>query len=323
MGEYEIRELCDEDADSVLATFAAAFGRERARDEWEWAFRQNPAGRRAFVAVRDGRVAAQYAGMPARAWALGEEHVFVQAVDAMVHPEHRRGLQNPGLFVRTAQACFEACGAPGGDAVHYGWPIAPAARVGRRFLDQELVREELVLVRSIASGWRRLPDGVERLERFDEQALWLYERCCGEWGASVVRDAARLSWRYLEHPRRRYACLGARDGEGLLRGLAVLREGSWTQAGALPLCEWLVPAGEREVGERLERAVLAAAAAQGAERVVALFPDWSPWFGAFQERGWRVHPSPYELVARSFERRIDAGWLVAHWWYQLGDSDLV
>ena len=57
--------------------------------------------------------------------------------------------------------------------------------------------------------------------------------------------------------------------------------------------------------------------------MIAVFPDWSAPFADFQERGWRVFPSPYSLTARSFDRRFDLGWLRENWWYTLADSDLV
>ena len=57
--------------------------------------------------------------------------------------------------------------------------------------------------------------------------------------------------------------------------------------------------------------------------LVTLFPEWSPWFAHFQERGFLVHPTDYALVARNFDPRFDVHWLREHWWYQLSDSDLV
>ena len=161
------------------------------------------------------------------------------------------------------------------------------------------------------------------LERLDEQALWLYERCAGEFGASIVRDASYLTWRYLEHPCRGYKLFGARDGGGILRGLAVYRKSRLFGGDLGLIADWLVPPAEVEVGEHLLRALVAQAREDHVEALVVLFPEWSRWFEHFQELDFRVHPTDYLTVARSFDPRIDMHWLRASWWYQLGDFDLV
>jgi len=326
MSDYLIREIEPGDAESYLACHARVFGERGARTqaEWRWAFAESPLGPRAFVALRDGEVVAAYAGLPQRTWFAGHEHAFVQIVDVMIDPNHRRGLERPGLHVRVGERFFEAYGGRDGDAVFYGWPMERALRIGRRFLDYRLVREELALVRELEPGPDPpTVDEIELVEAPGEDLKWLWDRCAGGWGAATVRDAAWARRRFLDHPlRSRYALLGVRR-DGLLRGLAVLRRGPWHWPGALPLCDWLVPPEEPEVAALLERATLAHARRQGLERVVAVFPDWSVPFEGFQERGWRVVPSPYSLVARSFDRRIDLDWLRERWWYTLADTDLV
>ena len=52
---------------------------------------------------------------------------------SMVHPDHRRGLKRPGLFVETALPFFEAYGGKDRDWVHYGWPVENAWRIGKTF----------------------------------------------------------------------------------------------------------------------------------------------------------------------------------------------
>lgn len=325
MGEYLIRELRPEDAESYLACHRKVFGEAGSKtlDEWRWAFADNPSGPRAHVALHRGAIVAAYAGIAQRTWIGGGERAFVQIVDSMVDPEHRRGLKRPGLYVKVGERFFDAYGDRGEDVVFYGWPMEQALRIGERFLDYRLVREELALVREVdLSKSEAFPEEVERLTDLGEELKWLWDRCAGEWGAATIRDAAWARWRFLEHPFRRYTTLGVRR-DGLLRGVAVLREGRWIWPGAMALCDWLVPSEEPEVAELLERAILARARSAEVQRVVAVFPDWSGPFAEFQERGWSVFPSPYSLVARSFDRRFDLAWLRGAWWYTLADSDLV
>jgi len=329
MSEYEIRELREGDEDSLLETFNRVFCAQdpghtaRTRAQWDWAFRQNPAGFRVWLALHEGQVVAQYAALPYRVWIGGEQRVFAQIVDSMVHPEHRAGLKRPGLFVQTALPFFDAYGGVDRDLVHYGWPVETAWRVGKTFLDYEVVRTQPFLAREIDGGAGAAPPEVEELGRFDEQVRWLYDRCVGAWQASTVRDAAFMNWRFCDNPHHDYVALGVRDAEGVLRGCAVYRFGDWVLPRMGLIVDWLVPPEEPEVGEALLAAVSARAAADGAQVTATLFPEWSPWFESFQAAGFQVHPSRYFMVARNFDRRYDMLWLRDHWWYQLADTDLV
>lgn len=325
MGEYLIREIEPRDAESYVACHRKVFAETggKTQDEWKWAFADNPSGPRAFVALHEGQVVAAYAGIAQRTWIGGRERPFVQIVDSMVDPEHRRGLKRPGLYVEVGERFFDAYGGEGGDVVFYGWPMDQALRIGRRFLDYRLVREELALVRELGEpNGEPTPDEVELLTTLGEDLKWLWDRCAGHFGAATIRDEAWARWRFFGHPFRRYTLLGVRR-EGILRGLAVLREGRWIWPGAMALCDWLVPPDEPDVAELLERAITDRARAAEMDRVIAVIPDWSTPFAEFQERGWRVFPSPYSLTARSFDRRFDLGWLRENWWYTLADSDLV
>jgi Acetyltransferase (GNAT) domain len=328
MADYEIREYLPGDEHSLLACFNTVFGAQpgfqpRTLEQWNWAFGRNPAGFRIWLALHEGLVVAQYAALPYRVNLRGETRHFAQIVDSMVHPAHRAGLKRPGLFVQTALPFFAAYGDPHKDVVHYGWPIEEAWRIGKTFLDYEIVRTQTILGRAAGPGPTELPEGVERIERFDEQARWLYDRCSGPWGASTIRDDAFLNWRFVEHAWNRYEIYGVRDASGILRGYAVWRQADWVRPNMGVVVDWLVPPEEPEVGEKLHAALLARARAGGAQALAALFPEWSPWFARFQEQGWRVHPTHYFMVARNFIPRYDMLWLRDHWWYQLADTDLV
>jgi len=329
---YEIREYRPGDEHGILATFNAVFAANDPRflgrdlESWRWAYEHNPAGRQVVVATTqvDGaeQIVAHYAALPVRTILEGREVVFAQGVDSMTHPAHRAGLKRPGLFVNTAEVYFARFGAADRTVIVYGLPIEQAHRMGARFLDYEIVRTQCFLGRETGAASAQVPAGVERLERFDEQARWLFDRCAGDFGAIALRDAAYLSWRF-SRPGATYTTLGVRDGGGILRGLCVLRRMRLLELDLMVVCEWLVPPSEPEVGELLERAACAVAAREGAPGLAGIVPDHSPWFAWFQERGWRVHPSPYLMCTRHFARRYDPLWTRNNWWYTLADTDLV
>ena len=328
MTDYEFREYRAGDLPSLLDCYNTVFRADNPRHvdrtpaQWEYLFERNPAGRRVWLALAEDKVVAQYAALPSRVWMAGAVRTFAQIVDSMVHPEHRSGLKRPGLFVLTALPFFEAYGGRQKDWVHYGWPVESAWRIGKTFLQYEVVRTQTALAREPDRSAAAPPE-VERLARFDQQARWLYDRCVGDFGASTIRDAEYLNWRYVENPFHEYALYGVRDAQGDLRGYAVYRLADWKLPRMGVIVDWLVPPGEPEVGELLRRAIDARAAADNATALCLFLPEWSPWFERFQDWGFLVLPSDYYMVARNFHPRYDMRWLREAWWYQLGDSDLV
>lgn len=322
----EVRELLPEDEAAALAALNAfchtrgAAAPERSRAGWDWAYRGNPAGRRAWLALDEGRVVAHFAALPHAVWLDGREARFGEIVDAFVEHGRRRGLQREGLFARTGRALMHAHGGAEGELFYYGWPTPAEWRMGSGLLDYEVVRTQTVLTREPGEGPAKPPAEVEELERFDHQARWLWDRCCVGWGASAIRDEAFLNWRFVDRPEHAYRLFGVRDAEGILRGFAAYRHGDWLEPNTALVCDWLVPPEEPEVGELLLRAVLARARADRAATVTTLLVDWTPWFDTFQRRGFLVVDSDRFLFGVHFARKFDDLWLRDHWWYTLADS---
>jgi len=334
MSDYTIRPFRQSDRDSLLACFNLVFGennpefRPRTAEEWSWAFEQNPAGQRIWVADCDGEVVAQYAGYPYRVRCDGELVTFSQILDSFAHPDHRRGLKRPGLFVQTGLDYLEATTGPGKDVVTFGWPIEEANRLGERYFNYEVVRTQLLLGRPVGEGPTD-PLGlaseslkVEQQERVTDEVDALYERCSQGWGASVIRDSTYLNWRYLDNPFFEYRVFGARDASGTLRGLFVARTGDWLTPDVGLLMDWLVPYDDHDAADVLHEAFLASSRADGAQSLVTLFPEWCHWFGHFQSWLWTAYPSDLLTVGRQ-AHRWDMDYLRENWWYQLGETDLV
>ncbi len=333
MSAYVIRPYRPGDEHGILKTFNLVFGADdprfvpRTMEEWRWAFERNPAGQRIWVAEHEGEIVAQCAALPFRVRIDGFESSFTQGVDSMVHPAHRQGLKRPGLFVATAKPFFREFNGrgsvgPGKDLLHYGWPVEPAWRIGRTFLGYEIVRTQLVHFAAPGPGPSEIPGRIERLERFGPETLALYERCARNFGASTIRDARYLNWRFVENPRFRYHRFAVRDG-GELRGYAVFRRADSPRRGSGLVLDWLVPEDDDEAGALLRDAVFAQARSDEAEAVMAVFPNGSPWFQRFQDWGFRVYPSDYLLIGIVQNPRYDTWWLRKNWWYQLAELDAV
>jgi hypothetical protein len=325
----EIRPYRAGDEGAILDAFRNTFGRGakdvegRTLAVWEWAYRSNPAGMRAWVAMDGGLVAAHYASRPVRVRVEGREGTFAQIVDCFVRAEHRAGRKGPRLFAETGRRLLESTCGPGKDLVAYGWPTRAAWRLGRAFLGYGLVRRETSLSLELGRGPRGLPAGIETLDAFDGRTQRLYERCAREWPASAIRDERYLGWRVSRHPLRPYRVIAAPDGCGGLAGHAITRLSDWPVERALLVTDWLVPSDEVEAADALLEGVRELARTLGARILIAVFPEWSPWFARFQQHGFYAAPSDYHMVSGSYnDPRYGCEWLRENWWYQPLDLDL-
>lgn len=327
---YEIRAFRPGDEHAILAAFNRIFARvdpgfrPRTLAEWRWLYERNPAGRRVQLAVAaDGRVLAQYAGIPQRVLLDGQPTFFSQSVDSMSDPEFRRLAREP-LFVQVGRAFDAAFGGTGAekDTLMWGLPVPAAFRIGRKALKYELIRQQHKLSAALE---RVAPPAsaleAEELQAFPEDTDALFARFAGERRGLAVRDRAHLNWRYDDNPYHRYRRAVVRRA-GELVGLAVFRRGSFDESEDGLLVDWLAPAGDADVRAALVAWALAAARAEGCARLTTLFPESAPEWLAFQRLGLAVRASRYFLVAWSFSARHDLGWMQRHWYYTLGDTDL-
>ena len=329
MAEYDIRPYRAGDESAILATFNHVFGQgdeafaERTLEDWRYAYTDNPSGLRVWVAMKDGQCAAHYASQPYRTQVEGEERIFGQIIDSMVHPDHRRGLKRPGLFAEVARQMLAACCGPDKDLVTFGLPIDEAWRMGKTFLRYELVRRQVVVARETGAGATDLPAGVEEVRSAPADARALFDDCARTWGAAVIRDTAYLDWRFVANPRHRYRLFRVADAAGATRGLAVYRTGAWPTAGSGLICDWLVPHADEEAGALLRDALLAAARAEGAPVLLGILPAWDPWFDRHQDWGFQVRSLHYLMSGRDNDPVHHMAWLRDNWWYTFAEVDLV
>ena len=327
-----IREYRPGDEHAILETFNRVFAAEdpsfepRDLTAWRWRFLDNPSGWRMFLALTpDGRVVSQYAGIGQRMRVEGEDARFSQSVDSMSDPAWRRGLARPGLFVATGRPYAQHYGgsAPDKDRVMWGMPVPRAWRIGSRFLGYELVRT----LSKLACDPARMQLAhaaeitLEEVRRVPPETLELFERVAAEHRAICLRDPEQIAWRFLRHPTHRYRVALARGPR--LRGLAVYRRGIFDGQPSALVCDWLVPSGDDRAQSALWAWLADRAREDGCDRLVALLPDTSRAWLDFQRAGFRVRPLSYVLAARSYTRSITPDWLRRHWWWTLGDTDLV
>jgi hypothetical protein len=327
-----IRLAREGDETGIIGMLNRVFGARdpsyRPRDAawWDWKYRKNPHGSRSLV-VEDpeGRVVGHYGGVLARMRIDGSEAQFSQSTDSVTDPDVRRGLRNPGTFVRLAQAWASTFGGSGCDAVMYGLPIPEAYRIGARYLDYWMLRSQPVLVCRDAArlpAWAWDVHAIE-VQAFPEESDDAWTRLASSHPCAVRRDAAFLNWRFRDHWERPYRMAVARGGGGgHLRGHVVYRDGTFAGANCGLIVDWLVDPDDGAAAQSLLRWATERAAQAGHREVTFLCATTSVWFTRFQEWGFEVDRSPYVLVARPYDQRFPPSWLRERWHYTLADFDI-
>lgn len=287
---------------------------------WKRRYFENPAGTRATIAVHpDGRLLAQYAGLPQGAWLDGERTTFTQGVDSLAVPDAGRGGLG-SLFVRVGKRFAREYGGRRGegDPFMWGYPVREAWRIGRAALGYETLRSQLALVAEPAAVESPADGAVAVLEprAFPASIDAWFEGHRKRYAAICDRTRAALEWRYAG---RDYRFAIATCGDEI-RGLAVGRALDFEGARRFVLCEWLV---EPDARGALLAWASGAALADAATTLYAWLPPWCDDFLALQDAGFRVQPTSRVLVGRSYDKRWAPEWYAENWFMTLGDTDLI
>jgi hypothetical protein len=251
---------------------------------------------------------------------------FVHIVDSMAHPDYRKGLKRPGLFVTTSYPWFELCHDMG-DAVMYGYPVPIAERIGKRYLEYHRLRVVNYLARPVGEGpiEGAAEIEVERVDRPPAEIDKLFEAVTADKLCLTRRNAAYLDWRYVQMPGDCYELYAARRN-GELCGVMVLRPVHELMPGSCTIVDWVVPQDDSATLDALLGKATERARDGGRQQVMAVFPDPSPEFAALVSRGFEVisseHYEERRLTHRIYHPEMTTEWLQEHWWYTLGDSDL-
>jgi len=333
--DLTIRPYRNGDEEQILATFNLVFREvcgedyvDRTPEQWQWQYGDNPMGHRISLAVAsDGTVVSQYAGVPVLVDTPCGAQRFIHCVDSMTHPRWRGGLKRPGVFVITGWP-FSAHSRRISDAVLYGFPVDIAFRIGSRYLEYHFLRDIDYLVREAGPGVFRAPGGVdiERVDVVPADIGSLYRVMRDEKRLLLRRDYRYLDWRYRQNPLRDdYEFWTVRRG-GRLVGFLVLKPTKGLVPDSSTVADWLASETDDAAIDALIHVVTRRLDEEKLVRSVAVFPEWSPEWRAFEARGYEKTPSANWLQRRMVYlitgSPLTADVLQEDWWYTLGDSDL-
>ncbi|MCX6550909.1 MAG: GNAT family N-acetyltransferase, partial [Acidobacteria bacterium] len=202
-------------------------------------------------------VVGQYATMPVRLVANGEEIDASWGMDVMVAPERQRQGLGEALVRTWDQHVGAALGLGLSDASSrlfqkLRWPrlepvhclVKPLTRRALRRPDGPVPVNRLVslltlpFVRIVARA-RPLRAEIEPVRRFDDSFTALWERLKPKFPFIVRRDAPYLNWKYVEPPHVRYAAAALKRGTDL-HGYVVYRHAREPRGRVTRLVDFLV-----------------------------------------------------------------------------------
>jgi radical SAM superfamily enzyme YgiQ (UPF0313 family) len=332
----QIRVYENDDEYQIVDLYNEVFKKERTMAHWCWEFAENPAGIQISVAeTARGEIVGHYAGLPTFFNYDGEKILNTQIIDSMVAPDYQKALKKPGLFAK----CVIHGGDTFGQRYHfaYGFPNKVHYRLGTTQhvkYTYEKIRNINKLVKNIEVQKSGLMDKfrnkmdklnytVAQIDRFDERADALWERCKEDLPLAIIRNAEYLNWRYIDCPDVNYLCIGVyHKKSGYLLGWAVLRL-NWMTDDATGLVDWLVPREDKKVAEILRRNLEHSAKVGGTKTVEAWFPPYSDEYQWLLDNGYHEEKTKSVLVAHIFKPDlIDYEFINTKWYYTMGDSDV-
>lgn len=314
---------------------------------WDWQYARNPnnpGGSPEIWLARDGpTIAGQYATMPVRLHAKGNDICASWGMDVMVAPERQRQGLGEVLFRTWDEHTGASLGLGLSESSHrlfrkLKWPevgpvpclIKPMSRRAFRRPNWPMPINRLVsaitlpLVRLVARS-RPVEAHIVPIRRFDESFTTFWDRIADKFDFAVRRDAGYLNWKFTEPPHVRYNIVAIKGIEGTTevpRGYAVYRHVLEPRGRVTLLVDFLVDPDDDDALRSLLRWVDAEAREADSDKIRA-FVMHAGFRHALRHAGYFQVKSTIEFVAKVNALPVDDTFYqnTDRWHVTLGDSD--
>lgn len=171
------------------------------------------------------------------------------------------------------------------------------------------------------------PWELEQEERFGSEFDDLWASIAKRVRIGIVRDAAYLNWRYVDHPVYQYERLGARKGR-TLAGSVVGTHRTILGVDSMLLVDIVARGGDEITNRGLISGFVEHAARRGHEMVVTLAIPGSTIYSALKHCGFvhvprRLDPKPFRTAGILFDEAAACAWDPSAWYFTWGDMDVV
>ena len=207
---FEVRAATAEDSPGVRSLFEKVFGAAMSEEEWRWKFALDPDGWYGVVGVRDGEIVGNYSGWGMQFLLDGEPRLLYSVGDVATDPAVRGLGGRRGVYRAMADAFYDATDRRRVPFC-FGFPNSRALRVSERIVGSRTlfpVRCVEVPVEAFPSPPGDMDAGEFVGESFDR----FWESARRTVSHAVVRDRARVNWRFHARPNRYYRLVWRTQG---------------------------------------------------------------------------------------------------------------
>ena len=322
-GQFTVRPYRDQDEPKVLALWKQAFDTDLPVLLWRWKYADGPFGSRILVCLDDRKdlVVVTYGGVPYRAHWAGRTVEIVQLMDIMSHPAYRK----TGLFVKTGSAFCDLFTEGEDSVLVYGFPGKYHYDIGKKYLQYEELdggvtffsaeTENLIREKRVFGG------RVDEVSSVNGEFDRLWERSRVHYPLAVIRDAAFLRWRFLDHPLREYSLFTYRSPfKKKLLGYAAVG----FENGIARLVDILMPPNRGKTGELLG-GLAEILFSRGIMRLETWLPEGHFLAQTLAAIGMRSEPEPLGIIPTAiiFALGPTHRWVSDNLYYTMADADLV
>ena len=342
----EIDRYRPEDRRQVEALYRRVFGPDMAeanRLRWDWQYRRNTSvpgdGPLIWLAREGSTIVGQYAAMPVRLAVQGKEVDAAWGMDVMVAPERQRQGLGDQLFRVWDRNVGVSLGLGLSDSSYrlfqkMRWPdIGPVPclvkPLSRRALRQPTWPTAVNrLVSYVTYPWvklvaraRPLQGEVRVVRQFDDSLTRLWDRVRGSFDFAVRRDAAYLTWKYIQAPHVRYTIAVLERG-GEAAGYVVYRHKPEPRGRVTLLVDMLTAPDDEGGMLTLLRWVDREARANDSDKI-RTFAMHEGFRKLLRKSGYYSVKSTMEFVAKVNAIEVPATFYkdTSRWHVTLGDSD--
>lgn len=323
--DLAVRAYRDGDEAAILELFARSFPHARRTVEhFDWKYRHNPFGSRRISLAwnEEERLVAQYAGYAVPFRAYGRDLIAHQIGDTMTDVSIRHLGRGPTSVLGRTALDFYGRFCDGQVAFNYGFNVANIQKFSLRFLRSDRVEPVTYRVTpalpemSRAARWLR-GYSLENVRTATPEWTSFFERVAPAYRFCVRRDAAYVTWRYLEAPDDQYVVVAIRKWGHLVGWLVYRVEGEALRVGDLLL--------DPDFPDGFEVALRHIGSLHGVGRIEGWFPPRPYWLHSLLgEAGLEIRPEPQDLsvMCVPFQWAEAVAAMRRDLYYTWGDSDL-
>ena len=348
MTSLEYRELKRDDKDCLSQLFLSVFGDSKNAAYWDWKYFECPAGtHKTMVAIDGNRLVGVIGNIPVMAKVGTRTVVAAQGVDTAVSEDHRKRATFFSLESAVRRKMI-------GDQVafSYAFSIKETYKVFTQALGfsgvcpvfnmSKVINPTPYLEKKWTSGMltgilgnagkqalyrlnkKRLSSPqdlhITEVTYFDSRFDDLWHRESQHYEVAIVRDSRYLNWRYVESPVP-YKIISI-ESDDTVQGFVVL--GCFKEdASRGRIIDILIEQGRDDNADLLLTYAINYFIEQGVDVITCWMLKQWPVFNVLKQRGFVPRETPYDLMVRSYEKKLPHDYLAdpSRWYLTMGDSD--